>query len=335
MVVLNNLVYKGKNFSDSLSFRKKERWISQLDLCACSLELIDSIKNINPDQNVKLPSDYAIVSMDIEFDNRCVPARALQEHNIPTVANKAKKAIPLCKVDIKNLKTLLRVMHLYHRHQSTNIFNNIVVLSMTHYTTFPNYQLRKMKEFGTLLLGRLIRVNDEKLIWKAINWKGDIDDTAQAMPSVEDFNNHFENLLNPPDQQLTIDAIFDESPYIPILDDPIQVGEVVRGIKESKADKACRINDISPGVLKILPINSVVCISFILNIVFNLACSIPPYCAHSKLLVIFKKGVRLRCGNYRGISTNDILYRIFDKILYNRLTSWYVVFTQTSRVSKK
>ena len=51
---------------------------------------------------------------------------------------------------------------------------------------------------------------------------------------------------------------------------------------------------------------------------------IPTNWAYSKLLVIFKKGLRLLCGNYRGISINDVLYRIFDKILYNRLTLWYV-----------
>ena len=33
--------------------------------------------------------------------------------------------------------------------------------------------------------------------------------------------------------------------------------------------------------------------------------------------------MRTRCGNYRGISINNSLYRIFDKILYRRLETWY------------
>ena len=85
---------------------------------------------------------------------------------------------------------------------------------------------------------------------------------------------------------------FDETPYIPVLDGPVQVDEVVECIKGSKADQACSINDISPGILKILPINWIVCITFILDIVFNLAC-IPSCWSYSKLVVIFKKGVRL------------------------------------------
>ena len=43
LVVLNNLIYKGKLFSDSLTFRKKDIWLSQLDMCICSRDLIDNI----------------------------------------------------------------------------------------------------------------------------------------------------------------------------------------------------------------------------------------------------------------------------------------------------
>ena len=41
------------------------------------------------------------------------------------------------------------------------------------------------------------------------------------------------------------------------------------------------------------------------------------------MIVLFKKGKGCLCGNYRGISINDVLYRLFDKILYNRLALWY------------
>ena len=63
-------------------------------------------------------------------------------------------------------------------------------------------------------------------------------------------------------------------------------------------------------------------IVFLLNIVFN-TIFLPSTWIYSKLIVIFKKGERNLCGNYRGICVNDTLYRIFDKILYKRLTAWY------------
>ena len=49
----------------------------------------------------------------------------------------------------------------------------------------------------------------------------------------------------------------------------------------------------------------------------------PSLWTYSKLIVIFKKGIRATCGNYRGISINDTLYRIFYKVLYRRLEKWY------------
>ena len=39
-------------------------------------------------------------------------------------------------------------------------------------------------------------------------------------------------------------------------------------------------------------------------------------------MIIFKKGCRLLCGNYRGISITDTLGKLYDKILANRLTLW-------------
>ena len=30
------------------------------------------------------------------------------------------------------------------------------------------------------------------------------------------------------------------------------------------------------------------------------------------------------CGNYRGIAINDIIFRVFDNILYKRLSLWYM-----------
>ena len=59
-----------------------------------------------------------------------------------------------------------------------------------------------------------------------------------------------------------------------------------------------------------------------MNVAFDLLI-LPTSWIYSKLIVIFKKGVRTICGNYRGIGINDALYRIFDKILYKRLEMWY------------
>ena len=86
------------------------------------------------------------------------------------------------------------------------------------------------------------------MIGKAINWKGDIDNKTQ-----EDFKSHFENLLNPPDQPLTTDINIDDCPYIPVLDDPIHVDELVRSIKESKAERQAGLMVYQQGFSKYYP----------------------------------------------------------------------------------
>ena len=44
----------------------------------------------------------------------------------------------------------------------------------------------------------------------------------------------------------------------------------------------------------------------------------------SKLLMLFKKGSTMDCGNYRGISIIDALAKCYDYLLNNRLTEWYI-----------
>ena len=73
---------------------------------------------------------------------------------------------------------------------------------------------------------RLVNSNDSKIIWKAINWKGTIENPPKYNPPEKEFQKHFEGLLNPPNQPLLIDMSIYECPHIPILDDPINNDEV-------------------------------------------------------------------------------------------------------------
>ena len=43
---------------------------------------------------------------------------------------------------------------------------------------------------------------------------------------------------------------------------------------------------------------------------------------YNKLIVLFKKGARLICGNYRGISIGGTIGKLYAKILGNRLKQW-------------
>lgn len=42
-----------------------------------------------------------------------------------------------------------------------------------------------------------------------------------------------------------------------------------------------------------------------------------------KLVSIFKGGISSVCNNYRGIAVSSYMFKLFDSVLYNRLTLWY------------
>ena len=44
---------------------------------------------------------------------------------------------------------------------------------------------------------------------------------------------------------------------------------------------------------------------------------------YAKLIMLFKKGARLSCDNYRGISIISSIAKIYDYVLYNRLSQWW------------
>ena len=123
-------------------------------------------------------------------------------------------------------------------------------------------------------------------------------------PSEDDFKIHFECLLNPSVPGNVRGMNFDESPCIPILDDPLHINEVSECIKEIKSNKACDLNGISPGIFKYLPLKWIITLVFLMNVAFNVI-FLPSSWLYSKLVILFKKGSRNICDNYRGISIND------------------------------
>ena len=73
--------------------------------------------------------------------------------------------------------------------------------------------------------------------------------------------------------------------YIPILNDPTNLGEVVDGINKLDKGKAAGVYSIPPGVLKILPDEWILVIIFLFNLVF--LGLYPNQCAISKVFNIY------------------------------------------------
>ena len=174
---------------------------------------------------------------------------------------------------------------------------------------------------------RIIKCNDDNLLWKAVNWKGEVDfqQESDEKPSDEQFKAHFEQLLFPiGEKPLDIAEIIpdDYDTTIPILDAEIDVSEVSDVIfKQVKPNKSCGPDGVSPGLFRWLPAQWIIFLTMLLNMAF--VCSYPAGWMYAKLIMLFKKGSRTVCDNYRGISIINSIAKIYDYVLYNRLTKWW------------
>ena len=111
---------------------------------------------------------------------------------------------------------------------------------------------------------------------------------------------------------------------IPALDEPYSFNELTHVIKKQiKPNKGCGPDGLSPGTLQLLPNSWKWFLLSLLNIIF-LSGSYPITRGFSKLVMLFKKGYPLICGNYRGISVMNCLAKCYDYLLNNRLIAWYI-----------
>ena len=112
-----------------------------------------------------------------------------------------------------------------------------------------------------------------------------------------------------------------DCPYIPILDDEITVKEVLDSASSFNESKS--YVGIKPAIFKCLSPVWFILVTQILNLVFfDNDLTYPLKWCYNKLVVLFKKGARWLCANYRGISIGDTLGKLYSNVLGNRLKMW-------------
>ena len=167
---------------------------------------------------------------------------------------------------------------------------------------------------------QILESQDSKTIWKSLNWKGTFENLKGTQPSDSIFKNHFERLLTQ-DNGPTGDEYndLDNSPYVPVLDDPFAYNEFDKALNSVNSNKS--YSGICPGILKALPKTWLMFFMLIFNSIFT-QCVYPILWCYNKLFVLFKSGDRMSCDNYRGISIMDTLAKIYDTLILNRLMMW-------------
>ena len=338
-VIVNNLQTETRNFQSSLTFRRRHTWISELDLCIISKEDIVCATNLTINKDVNMPSDHAPLSIEIDLTKsgssiveelrdraKYLGCPDIMDVNLSNQISLVRKGVHLSDIDQVVLSAKLLECDLP---VITNVESAAEYTSETIYRcviTCPKKPTLGSKQTvgNAGHWQRILSCKDDRMLWNAINWKGEYmgGETEEGWPSEEEFKAHLEHLLNPSEAEICSDEELATDVCIPVLDETITPIEVEDAINQQmKPDKSCGPDGISPGVFRLLPATWILFITSLFNAVFN--SYYPNIWNIARLKMLFKKGEKSNCDNYRGISVINSISKLYDYILCNRLTSWF------------
>lgn len=346
LAVANHLHRNGKLLGGDLSFRRRERWLSEIDLCVIKNECVDMITNLHMDQTVPR-SDHAPLCVTVTIAARQAASstellRRASALGKPRCAEKIQPSLPKSiqykDVDLGALTRELQVTPTpvltenseVHEVEAAvtegcRIIRAAAAAAAAVPTTRVTNRQRQVAANNNWVSmeprwKRILETNDTKMIWKSINWKGNVDQNKGDRPNDAQFKEHFEKLLNTENARTSFSCDISTAPYIPILDDPFTYEELSHVNCDINVNKSyC---GMCPGVFRMLPASWLMFFLTIFNIIL-MKVLYPQVWCYSKLTVLFKSGNKMLCGNYRGICIMDTLAKIFDTLILNRLKLWF------------
>ena len=322
-----------------------------------SLDIVPAVVNFSVDQNLEVPSDHAPVAITLDISSLCdvsspaLVSRASQlgDHAVLHRSTEARgerpdglcRRRPLCPDNIDHipfqqaLQNCDPVALIDLENSNDDAIKSFCDNLYDFAKLNPHHQVPQGEDehnedevlYTTSAASRrrwqrIMRSSDDKALWKAINWQGSVDECTGDSPPDCDFKTHLETITNPENTEELNPNDYNTNVYVPVLDSPIQAHEVSYVIeKQIKPNKSAGIDGICPSLFKYLPIQWILVLTVILNCIFW---SGYPVCwTYSRLKMLFKKGSRLSCDNYRGISIIDCMSKVYDYVLYNRLVQWF------------
>ena len=335
MAVVNHLENLNTKFGGNLSFKKRNVWISEIDLCVAKNICVPYVKSLKVNQSIS-GSDHAPLCtvLDTSGLSQMTPEILLErsgrlgEQYSPAEYKKLTRTCKYESIDLEKFKELLENtmtpdLSLVTPEEIDTVLSagfesiNRVVRQCSKRSRDPTEINENFSRWQKLLESK-----DPKQIWSAVNWKGNLDKKSveKSRPDDEQFRQHFENLLDPSHLRNVDESVDLEcAPYIPVLDDPFTPEELTTVISTMKKNKS--YIGICPGLISTFPYNWCIYLLNVLNFVFIGMCYPFSWC-FNKMFVLYKHGDRLNCNNYRGISVMDTVAKIYDLLLMNRLSLW-------------
>ena len=315
LLIVNNLCTGERTYCSNQTYRQGRVWVSELDSCIMSTDIIKYLCNFNINQDLALPSDHAPVSIIIKapatnLDSLYTRASRLGDHAVlygKQMSNLIKNPLRFRDIDPE------RFVYAVSQHDQP-VFEDDVDAGVNDVSTvlYECARVSKIRNHTTNTDApvdrweRLMEENDEAQLWRAISWRGELSPSSSTQnvafsPTEYEFKEHFERMYNPPSVFVPNVDELQSDVYIPVLDDPILPQEVQDQVKRLKCSKACGPDGVPPGIFKLLPPAWILTITMLFNSIFTSAIY-PSSWVTAKLFTVFKRGSRTVVSNYRGIS---------------------------------
>ena len=202
LAVVNNAKIGSKVFKSNLTYKKGNNWVSELDLCLVSPDLLDYISDFNIIHDSSLPSDHAPLSFALQhspcLNELLQQASFLGDHAVLYSRNKRSACKRPIKYDQINSTLFLdKLSQCDLPGVNLDLSSTVESVSRILYDCAADSKITTQPTQIDPHLPRwnqLLENSSDKQVWAAINWRGQLTDTnptSKECPSDNQFKEFF------------------------------------------------------------------------------------------------------------------------------------------------